>query len=312
MQEAAAKAEKKHTARLVRRTRSSTREPRAYLPHHISQNVDDRRRNSKSTRYKFHTWSRIFLRRYGRFLPVYFAGLLAFAGVFSLLSAMFRSSSQLMVVWSDFSVVFPLKTMQRQNLVSIPPRLHHRNLERGKEKDYGGLEIRFLENKVAQQQRVIYHDPLEDRAYEELAYNEEKDEESSMDYVYAFDDDEKRNPINAFDDDKIREQLPKQCRRTSWHRDLPINCNKLHEFDVLYRFRNGDTKYLGEGAYREAYLAKMPKETVVFKAYYWDADFIYEDFEYMRMDAIVAEKLTRFDRVVDIYGYCGTGMINGK
>jgi len=311
MQGVSAKDEKLHASRLVRRARSR-RKP-GLLPNY-DKNEDDRqseRRNSKSTRFQFRSWSSIFLRRYGRFFPVYLAAVLAVAGVVSVLSAIFRSPTQ-RVVSSDFSIIFPLERIQRQSSMSIPPRLHHLLRERGKEKNYGGLEIRFFERTVEQQHRVIFHDPLEDRVYKELIYNEEKEEESSMDYVYAFDDDEKRNPINAFDDDKIIEKLPKKCRRTSWHRDLPINCNNLHEFDVLHRFRSGDTKYLGEGAYREVYLAKMPQQTVVFKAYYWDADFIYEDFEYMRMDAIVAEKLTWSDKIVDIYGYCGTGMINGK
>jgi len=52
------------------------------------------------------------------------------------------------------------------------------------------------------------------------------------------------------------------------------------------------------------------EETVAFKAYYWGADYSNADFEYMRMDAIVAERLTWSPRIVDIYGYCGTGMIN--
>lgn len=54
----------------------------------------------------------------------------------------------------------------------------------------------------------------------------------------------------------------------------------------------------------------MPAETVVFKAYYWGASFDYADFEYMRMDALISEKLTGSDKIVDIYGFCGTGMIN--
>jgi serine/threonine protein kinase len=64
------------------------------------------------------------------------------------------------------------------------------------------------------------------------------------------------------------------------------------------------------GAYREAYISRLPNETVVFKAFYWGASFNYEDFEYMRMDAIVSEKLTWSPLIVDIYGFCGTGMIN--
>lgn len=54
----------------------------------------------------------------------------------------------------------------------------------------------------------------------------------------------------------------------------------------------------------------MFDETVAFKAYYWGADYSNADFEYMRMDAIVAERLTWSPRIVDIYGFCGTGMIN--
>lgn len=65
------------------------------------------------------------------------------------------------------------------------------------------------------------------------------------------------------------------------------------------------------GAYRQAYISKLqPDETVVFKEYYWGAEYSYDDFEYMRMDAIVAEKLTAFPNIVDIYGFCATGMIN--
>lgn len=65
------------------------------------------------------------------------------------------------------------------------------------------------------------------------------------------------------------------------------------------------------GAYREAYLSDLSEgETVIFKAYYWSANFEYFDFEYMRIDALVSEIFTSSPRIVDIYGYCGTGMIN--
>lgn len=64
------------------------------------------------------------------------------------------------------------------------------------------------------------------------------------------------------------------------------------------------------GAYREVYLSSLPGETVVFKAYYWGNAYRFEDFEFMRMDAIVSEKLTYSPRIVDIYGFCALGMIN--
>ena len=68
-----------------------------------------------------------------------------------------------------------------------------------------------------------------------------------------------------------------------------------------------------EGAYREVYLSTLHspvEETVVFKAYYWGSGYRHRDFEYMRMDAIVSEKLSSSPRIVNIYGFCGTSMIN--
>lgn len=47
----------------------------------------------------------------------------------------------------------------------------------------------------------------------------------------------------GWDDPDIQDE--KQCRRTSWHRDLPINCNSVHEYDIYTRFSSGDTKFLG-------------------------------------------------------------------
>ena len=68
--------------------------------------------------------------------------------------------------------------------------------------------------------------------------------------------------------------------------------------------------YYSSGAYREVYVTNLPSETVVFKAYYWGAEFNREDFEYMRMDAIVSERLSQHEEIVNMYAFCGTGMIN--
>ena len=67
--------------------------------------------------------------------------------------------------------------------------------------------------------------------------------DDANDLYYAFDDDVKRNPLVGWDDPDIQDE--KQCRRTSWHRELNINCNSVHEFDLYTHFRSGDTKYLG-------------------------------------------------------------------
>jgi len=123
-----------------------------------------------------------------------------------------------------------------------------------------------------------------------------------------FADDAARNPLVAYDDPNIQNE--KQCRRTAWHRDLPINCNVIHEFDILTRFSSGDTKFLGAGAYRQVYQSKLPEGKFVLKEFIWDAQYGLDDYEFMRMDAIVAERLSSNDRIVDIYSFCALGMIN--
>lgn len=96
------------------------------------------------------------------------------------------------------------------------------------------------------------------------------------------------------------------------HRDIFLNCNTLHEFDAPQRFRRGESRFLGNGAFRYAYLAELRDagETVVFKSYNHEYDYQLEDFEYMRMDALVAEIFTSSPRTVSILGFCAMAMIN--
>lgn len=64
------------------------------------------------------------------------------------------------------------------------------------------------------------------------------------------------------------------------------------------------------GAYREVFLSQLHEGDFVFKEYIWDSEYGKDDFEFMRMDAIVAEKLTWSSRIVDVYAFCALGMIN--
>jgi Protein tyrosine and serine/threonine kinase len=57
-------------------------------------------------------------------------------------------------------------------------------------------------------------------------------------------------------------------------------------------------------------LAELPNDaTVVFKTYIWDSDFEYDDYEFMRMDAIVNAKLNGHPRIVASYGFCGMSVV---
>lgn len=216
----------------------------------------------------------------------------------------------------SYHVSFPTTTTNNKrslfstNNMEWPYQLSSKEQRDAHKRDFGNLDIRFLEDTADRTRgRVIYHDFKDDQNYDLIYYTDDDDEN---DYYYNFDDDAKRNPYVMWDDKTLAQH--KQCRRTNWHRDLPMNCNSLHEFDIERRFRLGESKYLGAGSYREVYMTRLsqpqPPQNVVFKSYYWGADYSNADFEFMRMDAIVAERLTFSNRIVDIYGYCGTGMIN--
>lgn len=127
--------------------------------------------------------------------------------------------------------------------VPRPVQRHEPPIPSQGHRDFGGLDIQFPSAQGMERPfvRQIYHDFNEDKGYDELY--EEADDDGDMEYYYAFDDDEKRNPLTMWDDPDIH--LRKKCRRTSWHRDVPSNCNGMHEFDFFDRIRLGDTKYLG-------------------------------------------------------------------
>jgi hypothetical protein len=126
--------------------------------------------------------------------------------------------------------------------VPRPFQRPERHLSSKGRRHFGGLDIKFPPRGTTSQfARQIYHDFNDEIGYEELL--EEADDDEDPGFYYAFDDDEKRNPLVMWDDPDIH--LRKKCRRTSWHRDVPVNCNGMHEFDFADRVRLGDVKYLG-------------------------------------------------------------------
>ena len=121
-------------------------------------------------------------------------------------------------------------------MVLYPSELSSWDKEEQDSEDFGELHLKFLGTDDGT--RVIYNDfSLEEG---EVLTGKGDDD---VDSYYAFDDDVKRNPYIAWEDGKIQEE--KHCRRTSWHRDIYLNCNSFHEFGLLDTFRQGQTKYLG-------------------------------------------------------------------
>ena len=142
----------------------------------------------------------------------------------------------------NFTIIFPPQRLRLPSIRTLVLPNIQSSYIAGDKHDYGSLELRFPEYRTTQDNpRVIYHDSFEDTGYEELWYA--ADDDGSMESYYAFDDDEKRNPLVMYDDPDIH--LRKKCRRTNWHRQLPITCNNIHEFDFQSRIGIGDAKYVG-------------------------------------------------------------------
>jgi hypothetical protein len=115
-------------------------------------------------------------------------------------------------------------TAQRGERMLDAPSLDDDEHEEAYHADYGGLDVRFFAEEGMR--RVIYKDTIANGKDDDVSKNY-----NDVDYYYMFDDDEKRNPYVAWHDKHLHET--KKCRRTAWHRRLPIDCNSMHEFDFL-------------------------------------------------------------------------------
>lgn len=136
---------------------------------------------------------------------------------------------------SDLKMLYPPMDVKR--MVTMPSTF----LAINKRPDFGGIELRIAEDiRFRSKERIIYHDYHAEEGYTEMLM--EYDDDEVIESYYAFDDDAKRNPYVEYDDPDIH--LRKQCRRTSWHRDLPISCNALHEFDFRNSVGIGHTRFL--------------------------------------------------------------------
>jgi len=141
---------------------------------------------------------------------------------------------------SDFAVTFanqPTGTSGR----SVGMRFPHKSLHHSIEPDYGDLDIYFFakdDGPTFTSKRIIHHDYVLDEGKEDRR----RPVDDNVDYYYALDDDGNRNTYEAYHDDQIASE--RLCRRTSWHRDVLINCNSFHELDLQRRTFENKFHYL--------------------------------------------------------------------
>lgn len=126
--------------------------------------------------------------------------------------------------------------------------------------------------------------------------------------AYYYDDDRLRGLATA----DLEKDSPKRCRKISEHELNFQNCNDFHQLDRLDPLT--DIRFLSRGGYREVFsLAHHfgdESELLAMKDIRYDRDFDHETFEFVRMDAIVAERLSSSPRTYDIYGFCGFGIVS--
>jgi hypothetical protein len=211
----------------------------------------------------------------------------------------------------------------------------------GRKSSYGGLVLMMLENAAGG--RVMFHDLSEDERVDiiNLRRNASSNDDN-VDFYYNFDDDALRNPARVNNDDTVAGT--RRCRRTAWHRNIPLNCNMFHELGVAYDSTRSksvedlELTYLGyvvlhspsetrclltawllflierrEGSYRQVFSINTPSMDSIPKlalkvhlAGEEAADM--QGYEFIRVEAVVAERLSGKRRISDVYGTTRAGL----
>jgi len=167
-----------------------------------------------------------------------------------------------------------------------------------KNRHYGGIRMSFLPDGTYR--KILPHtnpDALLGHIYHKGDFGRENRDDDSVSSYYAFDDDYVRGK-------PFRLNKEMECRRTSWHRLYHPSCNVFHEIVI-------DSRKIGYGAYRDVFKIKKNNTEVTLKVQrYHDNPFTIDRYEFIRMDALVMERLTASPRITSIYGHCATSIIS--
>jgi len=161
--------------------------------------------------------------------------------------------------------------------------------------DYGDLKFRMWGSYQDRFDKPVILDGPEEYSWHMFT---DVDTHPNLESYYAFDDDEVRN----------EDYLPKKCRRVSWHKLYNPSCNQIHEIEVM----NESNKFLGSGFYRDVFQVQPISNNdpaFVYKLNRYRHKFATDRYEFIRMDALIMERLTASPRIPDIHGHCGTTML---
>lgn len=121
------------------------------------------------------------------------------------------------------------------------------------------------------------------------------------------------------------QQRREQCiPQEKWQTDSFVNCNQLHELDMVGGSIRDKLVFLGQGWFRAAWklsfleynadgganTSDMKESQLVLKTLRLEREFLDEYYELHRRDAVAMERLTWSPYVMDVYGYCGQSAMN--
>lgn len=235
------------------------------------------------------------------------------------------------IVFSDHEPWYQATVIVPSNHVSMRKRLLR---SMGDEPAYGGLVIDFRPL-VGEFGRRIHEtseseDEEEGESEEEEEDGEEEDESQSLDEYYALDDDQVRGHAIRSDRQRHLHHESMNCRRVQEHRLAFPNCNEVHQLELAHPsgVHTSDFRYINHGFFREVFSYthhfpsaasthdKQPQgymldnKIAIKDIRFFKSDGDEELYEYVRMDGIVAERLTASPRTFDIFGYCGLSIMS--
>lgn len=141
----------------------------------------------------------------------------------------------------------------------------------------------------------------------------EEVEEGTMAPYYADDDYVRGQGVKYNEEYEYDSDI--ECRRTHSHRLTFPSCNELHQLDSTTSMFDGTFRFVGSGAFREVFTYRhdylsQGADNIAIKQISYEHEANFEMMEYMRMDALVAERLTSKEKIYDIYGHCGLATLS--
>jgi hypothetical protein len=135
-------------------------------------------------------------------------------------------------------------------------------------------------------------------------------------------DDHEHVPFAYWHQEELRD-LRTACRRPKWTEYQFPTCNDFHHFDLSRNYdealarlpgdeQDYDNYYINRGFYRDVWANMKPamdKSKTILKTMRYNYDFNYRDHYNVNREALVMERLTTANNIVDVYGHCATSVL---